>query len=33
MGTKNSSEETLKRAKILAEDIGCQFYSTEIDDV
>ena len=33
MGTKNSSSETLKRAKNLAEDIGCQFYNWEIDDL
>jgi NAD+ synthase (glutamine-hydrolysing) len=26
MGTKNSSSETLKRAKSLADDIGCLFY-------
>ncbi|CAI2359539.1 unnamed protein product [Moneuplotes crassus] len=33
MGTKNSSEETLKRAKALSEDIGFKFYNVEIDDL
>jgi len=33
MGTKHSSENTLKRAKALTEDIGCSFYSCEIDDL
>jgi len=33
MGTKNSSTETLKRAKNLANDIGCQFFDCEIDEM
>lgn len=33
MGTKNSSEETKKRARNLANDIGCKFTACEIDDL
>ena len=33
MGTKNSSEETQKRARNLAENIGWKFYAWEIDDL
>ena len=33
MGTKNSSEETKKRAQNLSEDIGWKFYPCEIDEL